>query len=55
MFYVFSFPAGVYAGTLNLIASIPGPYILTCSIAARIMSLSLGNLSCEILPDTFKS
>ena len=27
--YVFSFPAGVYVGTLNLIASIPDPSILT--------------------------
>ena len=29
VFYVFSFPAGVYVGTLNLIESIPGPSILT--------------------------
>ena len=29
MFYVFSFPPGVYVGTLNLIASIPGPSVLT--------------------------
>ena len=29
VFYVFSFPAGVYVGTLNLIASIPDPSILT--------------------------
>ena len=29
VFYVFSFPVGVYVGTLNLIASIPGPSILT--------------------------
>ena len=29
MFYVFSFPLAVYVGTLNLIASIPGPSILT--------------------------
>ena len=28
MFYVFSFPPGVYVGTLNLIASIPGLSIL---------------------------
>ena len=28
-FYVFSFPPGVYVGTLNLIASIPDPSILT--------------------------
>ena len=27
--YVVSFPAGVYVGTLNLIASIPGSSILT--------------------------
>ena len=29
VFYVFSFPPGVYVGTLNLIESIPGPFILT--------------------------
>ena len=29
LFSVFSFPPGVYVGALNLIASIPGPYILT--------------------------
>ena len=29
MFYVFSFPPGVYVGTLNLIASTPGCSILT--------------------------
>ena len=29
VFYVFSLPPGVYVGTLNLIASIPGPSILT--------------------------
>ena len=29
VFYVFSFPPTVYVGTLNLIASIPGPSILT--------------------------
>ena len=29
VFYVFSFPPALYVGTLNLIASIPGPSILT--------------------------
>ena len=29
VFYVFSFPAGVFVGTLNFIASIPDPSILT--------------------------
>ena len=29
VFYVFSFPPAVYVRTLNLIASIPGPSILT--------------------------
>ena len=29
VFYVFSFSPTVYVGTSNLIASIPGPYILT--------------------------
>ena len=28
VFYVFSFPAGVYFGTLNLCASIPDPSVL---------------------------
>ena len=32
VFYVFSFPLGVYVGTLNLIASIPGPSSLTLFI-----------------------
>ena len=27
VFHVFSFPPGVYVGTLNLVASIPGPSI----------------------------
>ena len=37
MFYVFSFPPGVYVGTLNLIASIPGPGppILTSNSSLR--------------------
>ena len=35
MFYVFSFPPGVYVGTLNLIASIPGP-TMYCQILTRI-------------------
>ena len=29
VFYVFSFPPGVYVGTLNLNASFSGPSILT--------------------------
>ena len=29
MFYVFCLPPGVYVGTLNLIASIPGSSVLT--------------------------
>ena len=29
VFYVFSFRPAVYVGTLNLIASMPGPSILT--------------------------
>ena len=29
VFCVFSFPPAVYVGTINLIASIPGPSILT--------------------------
>ena len=28
MFYVFSFPPYVYGGTLTLISSIPGPFVL---------------------------
>ena len=30
--YVFSFPPSVYVGTLNLIAPIPGPSILTFKV-----------------------
>ena len=33
MFYVFSFPPVVYVGTLNLIASIPDPSILTLHLS----------------------
>ena len=29
MFYIFSLPSGVYVWTLNLLAPIPGPSILT--------------------------
>ena len=32
VFYVFSFPPDVYVGTLILIASIPGPSILTLKV-----------------------
>ena len=41
VFDVFSFPAGVYIGTLNLIASIPDPSILTFYIILVITTLSL--------------
>ena len=37
VFYVFSFPPSVYVGALDLIASIPGPSILTCMIVSRLM------------------
>ena len=36
MFYVFSFPHVVYVGTLNLIASIPGPSILTFNTQGEV-------------------
>ena len=39
MFYVFSFPPTVYVGTLNLIASIPGPSILTFHTYQMAMSI----------------
>ena len=35
--YLFFFPPGVYVETLNLIASIPGPYILTIYFAYKQM------------------
>ena len=38
MFYVFSFPAGVYAGTLNLIAPIPDPSIIVNLVYPRFWS-----------------
>ena len=37
VFYVFSFPPAVYVGTLNLIASIPGPSILTLFMVSDIL------------------
>ena len=49
MFYdVFSFPAGVYAATLNLIASIPGLSILILPIATQSRALSQDLLDSEI-------
>ena len=38
VFYVFSFPAGVYVGTLNLIVSIPDPSILTLIMDVSLIS-----------------
>ena len=38
MFNVFSFPPGVYVGTLKLIASIPDPSILTLYTERKIYS-----------------
>ena len=43
VFYVFSFPPGVYVATLNLIASIPDPSILT----------SLRHLACITITTRF--
>ena len=37
MFYVFSFQPGVYVGTLNLIALIPGLSILTLSTRSEVV------------------
>ena len=42
MFYVF-FPPGVYVGTLNLIASIPDPCILTLPFVFIISQLCKAN------------
>ena len=41
VFYVFYFPLGVYVGTLNLIASIPGPSIFTLPIRLTVCFLSI--------------
>ena len=38
--YVVSFPPGVYVGTLNLIASIPGPSILILLIHSSVISIN---------------
>ena len=46
MLYVFSFPPTVYVGTLNLIASIPGPSILT-SCMLVIFRLKFGSRTGE--------
>ena len=47
LFYVFSFPPAVYVGPLNLIASIPGPSILTLAILIKIHTL--GQHICRVL------
>ena len=44
MLYVFSFPPGVHVGTLNLIASIPDPSILTL-LNKRKVSIIIGSSS----------
>ena len=45
--YVCSFPAGVYVGTLNLIASVPDPSILTSLRSHHVLAVpntsSVGN------------
>ena len=41
VFYVFSLQPGVYVGTLNLVASIPGPSILTSHDAAQYRNVEL--------------
>ena len=43
VFYVFFFPPGVYVGTLNLIASIPGPSILALHL---LWSLNFKTILC---------
>ena len=51
VFYVFSFPPGVYVGTLNLIASIPGPSILTfykCTEHVKCILKSKSELKYEL-------
>ena len=40
-FYVFSFPAGVYVGTLNLIASIPAPSIFFLTVSVLDIQICL--------------
>ena len=37
MFCVFSFPPGVFVGTLNLIESIPGPSVLFYSLLSETL------------------
>ena len=44
VFDVFSFPPGVYVGTLNLIASIPGPSILTLYYICIAVPLHIAHL-----------
>ena len=42
VFYIFSFPSGVYVGPLNLIASIPGHSILTTRLKPMLHKHKLG-------------
>ena len=44
VFYVFSFPAGVYVWTLNLIASNPDSSILTLNMTLQALKYSLSHL-----------
>ena len=42
VFYVFSFPPGVFVGTLNLIASMPDPSILTLLLRIQFCYIKVG-------------
>ena len=50
LFYVFSFPAGVYVGTLNLIASIPDPSILNFMKVSGVVVMRLRSSSNTFRP-----
>ena len=52
VFYVFSFPAGVYVGTLNLIASIPGLTVSVLAIQICLKPQIVFSL-CRILDNVF--
>ena len=53
MFYVFSFPPGVYVWTLNLVASIPGPSILTSTRKINVKSPGFSSGAVDVVNFAF--
>ena len=51
VFYVFSFPPAVYVGTLNLIASIPGPSVLILFYMGKSENYGFFENYCSLRPE----